>query len=335
MPRTYQHFDPFLSVDDATAMLRLAESCGSFGTYSDEATSDGLGEDLPQRFDAAINYINGGLDGAGNDDDRDTAMQRTNYFRETYAYGDDVKVDGIQPFMQHPSLVAMAREISGCDVIVPAIVYANLLVPGQELAIHTDVPEFLGANRKNFPQWLLVAMLHSGLFDAWRIPITTCVSWFGSASGGAFTFYPDGSNSARRSIGAKHNSAVILDTDSVFHGVERVDAVRPQMPGIDQSTRLHHKGDSIWQLRNGLDAIADYKWPDLRYSISWKAYCFADSDAERRWHDESDQLTLDEVLETLEQELRKRGVLEGERPDDTDYALMLVSTFVRFPGQPQ
>ena len=43
--------------------------------------------------------------------------------------------------------------------------YANLLLPGQELAVHTDVPEFRGANRKVIPQWLLVVMHHSGLFD--------------------------------------------------------------------------------------------------------------------------------------------------------------------------
>ena len=83
--------------------------------------------------------------------------------------------------------------------------------------MHTDVPEFRGANRKVLPQWLLVVMLHSGLFDAWRIPIATCVSWFGSAAGGAFTFYPKGPNGQREVIPAAHNSAIIIDTDQVFH----------------------------------------------------------------------------------------------------------------------
>ena len=73
----------------------------------------------------------------------------------------------------------------GRPLIVPAIVYANILTPGQELAIHTDVPEFRGADRKRMPQWLLVTMLHSGLFDDYRIPIATCVSWFGANPGGA------------------------------------------------------------------------------------------------------------------------------------------------------
>jgi hypothetical protein len=50
------------------------------------------------------------------------------------------------------------------------------MVPGQELALHTDVPEFRGANRKLHPQWLLVAMRHSGLFEDWRMPIATGVA---------------------------------------------------------------------------------------------------------------------------------------------------------------
>jgi hypothetical protein len=94
----------------------------------------------------------------------------------------------LEPFLGHPELSKTAKAISGCSKVVPAIVYANLLVPGQKLAIHTDVPEFRGASRKSVPQWLLVVMLHSGQFEKWRIPIVTCVSWFGDADGGAFTF---------------------------------------------------------------------------------------------------------------------------------------------------
>ena len=83
MHAIYSHIAPFLAVDDAAAMLRIAESMDSFGTYADEASNDGLGEKLPQRFDAAFNYIAHGIEGAGNSDDRRTASHRTNYFRET------------------------------------------------------------------------------------------------------------------------------------------------------------------------------------------------------------------------------------------------------------
>lgn len=37
-------------------------------------------------------------------------------------------------------------------------------MPGQTVAVHIDSPYFWGASRFTFPQWLLVAMVFSGLF---------------------------------------------------------------------------------------------------------------------------------------------------------------------------
>lgn len=328
----YRHWSPLLGDRDADAMMRIAEAFGSFGTYADEATSEGLGETLPQRFDVGFNYVQAGIDGAGNSDDIETAVSRTNYFRETYAYGSEVLAPGIETFMQLPQLGESARQLSACDLIEPAIVYANLLVPGQELAIHTDVPEFRGANRKNMPQWLLVCMLHSGLFNHWRIPILTCVSWWGSASGGAFTFYPDGPAGARQSIPAVNNSAILVDTDRIYHGVERVGQPLPDLPPIGQQTRLHFCGDGRWQLREGVSVLAEYEWHEIRYSISWKAYCFADKADCKRWQDGSDDISLIQAIDILERELRERGTLSGTRPGPDEFAKMMVDAFIQFPG---
>ena len=68
MTEHYLHMDPFLSPGDAQDMVAIAQSFGSFGTYANEATSDSLGEQLPQRFDVGINYFDRGLDGSGNSD---------------------------------------------------------------------------------------------------------------------------------------------------------------------------------------------------------------------------------------------------------------------------
>ena len=93
-----------------------------FRTYAEEALNDGIGESLPQRFDAAFNYIQHGIDGLGNSDDVTTAAQRTNYFRETYAYGTDIQAPGVEPFFTHPDLLRVASEVTGRALIVPAIV---------------------------------------------------------------------------------------------------------------------------------------------------------------------------------------------------------------------
>jgi hypothetical protein len=335
MSDNFLHMNPFLSETDAESMMAIAQAFGSFGTYANEASNEGLGEELPQRFDAGLNYITNGIDGGGNNEDAQDAGYRTNYFRETYAYGNDIKAPGIEPFMEHPLLEETAKRLSGCPIIVPAIIYANLLVPGQELAIHTDVPEFRGANRKELPQWLLVVMLHSGLFEEWRIPIKTCVSWFGAASGGAFAFYPDGANGPSASIPSSHNSAILVDTDQVFHGVERVQTQVESIPMIDKQTRLHFVGDDNWELRHHDELLAEYRWQQIRYSISWKAYCFKEAADEALWRDGSDNLELDFILDRLDAGLRADKVLTGTRPEPTSFALTLAQHYIRFPTAQQ
>ena len=116
----------------------------------------------------------------------------------------------IEPFADFAGFLDGAYQIHGRPVIEPAIVYANLLVPGQELAVHTDVPEFRGANRKIHPEWLLVAMHHSGLFDEWRMPIATAVAWFHDCKGGEFAFYPDGPEAPCTAHAVRFNTALLV-----------------------------------------------------------------------------------------------------------------------------
>ena len=186
----FVRFDPLLPEEGAQAMLRLCERFGRYGTYAEEAIADDFGGGLAQRHDAAMNFVRTG----GRFGRRESVAKlaaRTNYFRETYAYDRPV-VPGIEPFLYHEGFIEGARKIFGRPIVEPNIVYANLLVPGQELAVHTDVPEFRGISRKRDPQWLIVAMHHSRLFERWRMPIATGVAWFGSPRGGEFVLYPEG-----------------------------------------------------------------------------------------------------------------------------------------------
>lgn len=156
------------------------------------------------------------------------------------------------------------RRIHGRPLGVPSSVYANLLVPGQELAVHTDVPEFRGANRKLLPQWLMVVMHHSGLFDDWRIPIATGIAYFGSCQGGALAYYPDGPQGPPRTLPSRHDTAAVLDTDSVFRGVDRVAETQP-LPPLRVGMKLvwDERG---WAVQDGSKELAHYAWDEVRFS---------------------------------------------------------------------
>jgi len=334
-PASHRHpfhlFDPLLPEAGAAALVDLCRRFGSYGMYSEEASNEGIGEGLPQRFDAAFHFVKTG-GRFGRREDLRTLAARTNYFRETYAYGEEVLAPGIEAFRDFEGFAEAARAIHGRPLVEPAIVYANILLPGQELAVHTDVPEFRGANRKIHPQWLLVVMHHSGLFDAWRMPIATGVSWFHDARGGAFAFYPDGADAPPVVHDVKYNTAVVVDTDSVFHGVDRVDDGGAELPPYRPGMRLVHE-DGAWVVRDEQGAeVSRCGWEALRFSVSWKAYCFADEAERRAWREHSDDLSLDFILDTLCGDLRRRGRLEGPRPESRALAEMLVDEYVRFPA---
>lgn len=327
--QVYESFDPLLLAEQAENMVRLCERFGRYGMYSEEGLNQGIGEDLPQRYDAAMNFVRTG-GRLGQVEEQDVLVARTNYFRETYAYGEHVGTPGIEPFLHYEGFTKAAQQIHGRPLIEPAIVYANLLVPGQQLATHTDVPEFRGANRRIHPEWLLVVMHHSELFDEWRIPIATAVSWFHNCKGGEFHFYPNGAQAPPQVHPVRFNTALILDTDSTFHGIDRVaerGPIAPLRPGM----QLTFEGDRSWAVRSNGSVIARYRWEDLRFSISWKAYCFADEDERQSWQTHSDDLSVDFVLERLIDDLRARGRLRGERPGDHELALMLIDEYIHFP----
>jgi hypothetical protein len=331
MTAEYVLFDPLFTDDDGSAMVQVCERFGRYGMYSQQDVESEIGKGLSQRHDAAMNFVRTG-GRFGRSEPLETLAARTNYFREEYAYGSRTLVDGIEPFLFHEGFVDAARRIHDRPVIEPAIVFANLMVPGQELAVHTDVPEFRGANRKLHPQWLLVAMRHSGLFEEWRMPIATGVAWFHDAEGGEFAFYPDGPDAPAVTHKVRSNTALLVDTDSVFHGVDRVAAPSADIAPLRPGMVLEFAGDRSWVVRDGTEVVARYRWDELRFSISWKAYCFADEAERAAWKTHTDDLDLDWTIARLVDDLRARGRIDGEVPPTQELALMIIDEYIHFPA---
>jgi hypothetical protein len=319
--------------DGAAAMVELCERFGRYGMYSQEHVDSPIGVGLAQRHDALSNFLRtGGRTGNPSGEDLRTLGARTNYFREEYAYGLEPRISGIEGFLHHDAFVEAARAIfPDRPVIEPAIAFANLMVPGQELAVHTDVPEFRGCNRKVMPQWLLVVMHHSGLFEDHRMPIATGVSWFHDCEGGEFAYWPAGAEGPVRQHQVAYNTAVVLDADSVFHGVDRIASELPDMAPLRPGMGLEPIGGGRWVVRDGDAIAAEHAWDELRFSVSWKAYCFADEHEQQTWREGSDDLTLDVVVDRLVADLRERGEIDGDVPPDPTLALLMIDTYIRFP----
>ena len=124
---------------------------------------------------------------------------------------------------------------------------------------------------------------------------------------------------------------ILLDTDSVFHGVDRVAQTAADLPPLDLRMRLTYEAPGTWRLGHDTQAVARYTWDEIRFSISWKAYCFADEAELRRVREHAEDLTREKILDLLIADLRKRGRLQGEVPDGRTLALLLIDEYIRFP----
>jgi hypothetical protein len=258
---------------------------------------------------------------------------RSNYFRATFALSGKAAPAAAEQVLHHERLREAARALYGRTVIEPFVVFANVLIPGQELGIHTDIPAFRGVSRQTVPSWLLVVMCHSGLFEDRRIPVATVVLHFGEARGGEFVFYPDGPGGLAATHVPRHNSAVTIDADLIFHGVDRVHGDETGVRRLRSDMRLVHDEVRGWTLRDSERSVAQFASGDVRFSVSWKAYCFTDPAEQAAASTAQSDLSLDAVVERLVAELRARNRLSDgiDALSDVELAHLLIDEFVPFP----
>jgi len=176
-------------------------------------------------------------------------------------------------------------------------------------------------------------MHHSGLFEEHRMPIATAIAWFGACEGGELAYWPDGAAAPPRRHAVRDNTAMALDTDSIFHGVDRIAHVAADaLPRIRPGTTLDAIGDGVWALHSAEGhELGRYRWDELRFSISWKAYCFADEPSRASWRDHADDLTLDVILDRLITDLHARGRVALDVARDATLGQLLIDEYVHFP----
>ena len=95
---------------------------------------------------------------------------------------------------------------------------------------------------------------------------------------------------------------------------------------------LDFAGDGTWVVHDSDGAdVVHYDWQALRFSVSWKAYCFADAHERDTWREHRDDLTLDRILDTLVADLDARSLAPRDIARNADLGRLLIDTYVRFP----
>ena len=334
----FREIAPVLPETVLPSLHAAAECYGVYRTYGEERGRAPFAAGLAERYELLRHMRRAGgpfgRSRPGEAADAESHHERAaqSLFRGTYARGAEVLASGFEALLNHAGFRAAAAAVHDRPVVVPQVLFANLLVPGQQITNHTDVPAFRGVNRTSLPHWLLTVMHHSGLFEAWRVPITTVVAWFSDcAEGGAFAFYADGPDRAATVWPAAANRAIAIDSDSVFHRVEPVATGDGPVIPITVGMELHHVGEGAFAVVSGGRALATYPWQALRLSISLKLFGFRDSAEQAAFAAHRDDLTLPAILDRFERDLRERTLLAGPRPSDQAFADLLVDTYMRFP----
>jgi hypothetical protein len=294
--------------------------------------------ELSQRADAGRNFVRTGGRLGRADESAEQLRARNDYFRESYALDGKPLISGVAALLANRRLAEAAKTLHGNKIIVPRIFYANILVPGQELGLHTDVPEFRLAPGSRVPLWLRVVMRQSGKFERWRLRVATAVIYLHDCEGGDFAYYPHGPEGAATTIRPTPKSAIVLEAESLFHGVDRVGPADVDAPPVNTGCVLRCRTDDRWDLLASDDAtakaVASYATSEVRFSASWKAFCFESRADRRRWRDHNDDLRPEHILPVLLDDMSSRGSIDGggSSLSDRELGLRLIDEYVHFPS---
>eukprot|EP00931_Biecheleriopsis_adriatica_P088799 TRINITY_DN63033_c0_g1_i1.p1 TRINITY_DN63033_c0_g1~~TRINITY_DN63033_c0_g1_i1.p1 ORF type:complete len:438 (+),score=86.22 TRINITY_DN63033_c0_g1_i1:95-1315(+) len=241
--------------------------------------------------------------------------------------------------IQTDRFVPAASELFGAARVVPKMLFANLLLPGQEISMHHDVPEFRGIHPKTCPNWLQCVMHGSGLFERWRIRQCACLTYFQDMDAGSLAIY--GAGAAAESgtvVAARRGLGVICEAETHPHHSDmwwpksrRPGRLRPS--SWPEKVRLRYiKGEEHWVV-SGADGreLDRYLRSEVRVSTQMKLHCFKDAEEERRYLEHSDDLSVERVMELLTEDLRRRGRFD-EEPPRSELAVMMVREYIHWPS---
>lgn len=250
----------------------------------------------------------------------------------------------IRDLFSRDNFQAAARAVCPADQQTLDPFQFNLIVqvPGQTVPLHIDAPYFWGASRFEFPQWLLAAMVFSNLFKDRFINQVQVVAYFHEwndvdVRSGNFAYFPEGSKNPKQLL-ARPRAGSIIDGSKTVHAAD-VYLPESKPPVLDQAKRnaLELVDDEVggWKLTSENQTVRHYKDDELRWTVVYRARCFA-SEAERtRYHESTERISFEDIVGVFEQDLIKRGSLskagDALAMDRLQFALLLLDTYVAYP----
>ncbi len=248
----------------------------------------------------------------------------------------------IEDCFLNPAFLDMVRGYWKADYAVPDNMLFNINgpCPSHDPA-HCDAMAFRGLNMRNTPIYLLNTMGKSGLFDRWKSKKAQIVTWFYKGTiGGGFTYWPEGQLAEPARVAAPMwNRGVVVEAEMLFHRAEPNGPIDQRMPqGLAFGSLFGADPEAAdgWQITTDGRVIQKVSAHETRLMVHWGAEIFMDYAELKTVMEHTDDLTHDQVFDTLIKDLRARGN-SFEVPSDPlhDRNFIKLLTKVYDPGMPQ
>lgn len=245
-------------------------------------------------------------------------MFLTPTFRDFFGKYSAVLYPELHDVFYNDAFMAQARSYWGAEYAKPQMMLFNINGPcANRDPGHLDTPSFRGIRYENSPTWLCSIMGRSGLFSDYLIKMAQVITWFSHDAESGFTYWPNGPlEKPARVQSPIYNRAVVVQNEMLVHrGEGNGEMARRHPEGLAFNSVFTGDPDDRdgWVVKTDGKVIERYHTDDLRFLVHWSAEVFMDMDEMRKNMDGTDNLTHDQVFETLIKDVRSRGI-EIETP---------------------
>ncbi|HEX5094611.1 MAG TPA: hypothetical protein VFX21_01295, partial [Acidimicrobiia bacterium] len=194
----------------------------------------------------------------------------------------------------------------------PTLMLFNICGPHDTgLAPHLDAVSFRGVTINNTPVWLQNIMGKSGLFTDYLVKMAQVITWWYRGEPGGFTYWPRGPFEAPERLTAPMwNKGVVVQNEMMFHRGDPVGPIedRPIEGMKARSVFGYDPADDSWAVTTDGAVIKRVRPEQIRLLVHWSAEVYADMTEVKKVMDHTDDLTHQQVVDTLLADMRSRGV---------------------------
>lgn len=235
----------------------------------------------------------------------------TPWFKAYWAVSGKALMPEAEALFREPRLVKAAAQGFSAEIIRPQSLMVNLQAPMPGSAVHVDMPHFRGAPARTHAPALLYAMGRSGLFERWVIPIASALVWFHRGVGGAFEYWPKGSERpSKLESPPLWNAGLLADNERMLHCTQALGSSAAWLPrdALRASAQLHAVDDGGWEIRDQGALVRHHPAEQIRISILWKAVALADAAEASVIDTGSDDLDPQRIEAVFAQHAREHGL---------------------------